>query len=140
MGDHQALLEDAQRALDLVQHSPRDALAAADSVLARIPRQRVPAAVATAQRAAGLALRNLGDLPAAEIRLRSGIRTATRTAPREAAEARMSLAFVLLEEGRIRQALGQADRATSALTGLAAARLTSQRALILQRCGHTQEA
>ncbi len=140
MGDRQALLEEAQRALDLVEHSPREALAAADSVLARIPRQRGPEAVATAQRAAGLALRNLGDLPTAESRLRAGIRSAARNAPQEAAEARMSLAFVLLEEGRTRHALEQADRAASALTGLAAARLTSQRALILQRCGHTQDA
>jgi tetratricopeptide (TPR) repeat protein len=140
VGDREALLEEAQRALDLVERSPREALAAADAVLAHVPRQRGPEAVATAQRAAGLALRNLGDLPSAETRLRSGIRSAARTAPQQAAEARMSLAFVLLEEGRTRDALTQADRAASALTGLAAARLTSQRALILQRCGHTREA
>ena len=35
----------------------------------------------------------------------------------------MSLAFVLLDSGRITDALGQADRAASALHGTAAARL-----------------
>src|SRR5437899_7894073 len=135
-----ALVAEANPALDLVGSDPRRALAAADAVLPEASRGRSPEAVATAQRAAGLALRNMCELTAAETRLRAGVRSAANRAPRAAAEARMSLAFVLLERGRVRAALNQADRAASSLKGVAAARLRGQRALVLQRSGRTNDA
>ena len=52
----------------------------------------------------------------------------------------MSLAFILLDRGRLRTALGLADRAVGALDGLPAVRLAAQRALILQRTGRLDEA
>ena len=52
----------------------------------------------------------------------------------------MSLAFVLMDSGRVTEALAQADRAATALRGTAAARLRAQRGLILQRCGRLTEA
>ena len=52
----------------------------------------------------------------------------------------MSLAFVLLERGSVTAALRQADRSAGQSQGLAAARLSTQRALILQRTGRGAEA
>lgn len=129
----------AAAALELVGRDPRQALAEADDIVAGAGRNG--AAVATAHRAAGLALRELGDLTGAEARLRSGVRTATRRGLTQvAAEARMSLAFILLDRGKTRTALTEADRAAEGLTGLAAVRLACQRALILQRTGRLDDA
>ena len=52
----------------------------------------------------------------------------------------MSLAFALLERGRVKAALTEADRAAAALRGLPAVRLATQRALILQRTGQLGQA
>lgn len=52
----------------------------------------------------------------------------------------MSLAFVLLERGQVAAALRSADAAAVGLRGVQAARLQSQRALILQRAGRLDEA
>ncbi len=129
----------AQHALDLVGTDPRAALRAADDVLVEIRPRPSPEAAGTASRAAGLALRELGDLSGAETRLRAGVRAA-RTTPKTQAEARMSLALVLLDRGRTRAALRQAEYAAQALTGVDRARLTVQRGLVLQRCGRVAEA
>jgi tetratricopeptide (TPR) repeat protein len=131
----------AATALDLVGRDPRLALAEADAVVAAALVKRNAAAVSTAHRAAGLAQRELGDLASAEARMRVGIRVASRYELTQAsAEARMSLAFILLDRGRSRTALTEADRAAKDLSGLPAARLACQRALILQRTGRLDEA
>ena len=52
----------------------------------------------------------------------------------------MSLAFVLLDQGRVRAAFSVADQAAAAVTGLPAVRVACQRALILQRSGRLDEA
>ena len=128
-------------ALDLVGRDPRQALTEADLTVAGALAESDIAAAATAHRAAGLALRELGDLVAAETRVRAGVRLATRRgATQAAAEARMSLAFILLDRGKLRTALTEADRAASGLTGLPAVRLTCQRALIMQRTGRLDDA
>ena len=130
----------AQHALDLVGTDPREALREADDVLT-VARPRVsPEAVSTAQRAAALALKEMGDLPSAERRLRAGLRSTAGHSARAEAEARMSLAFILLERGHAHAALAQADRAATSLSGVEGARLLGQRALVLQRCGHVTEA
>ncbi|MDW5325058.1 CHAT domain-containing protein [Plantactinospora sp. KLBMP9567] len=127
----------AARALDLVGADPRRALETADAAVRADGSDR--AAVSRAHRAAALALRELGDPAAAERRLRVAVRSAGPVAE-AAAEARMSLAFVLVDRGRLRAALVEADRAAAALDGLPAVRLAAQRALILQRTGRLAEA
>jgi tetratricopeptide (TPR) repeat protein len=131
----------AAAALDMVGRDPRLALAAADAVVAAGTAVQDAGPVSTAHRAAGLALRELGDLSTAEVRLRTAVRVAMRgEAVQQAAEARMSLAFVLLDRGRLRAALAEADRAAAGLDGLPAARAACQRALIMQRAGRLDEA
>jgi tetratricopeptide (TPR) repeat protein len=131
----------AAGALDLVGRDPRLALDEADAAVTEALAGGDYAAASTAHRAAGLALRGLGDLPGAEARARAGVKVGMRCgAARTAAEARMSLAFILLDRGRVRAALTEADRAAGKLSGLPAVRLTCQRALILQRTGRLDEA
>src|SRR4051795_4196904 len=97
----------AKQALDLVGADPRAALRAADQVLGEVRPRESPEAVGTAQRAAALALKEIGDLESAETRLRAGVRSTSGRSDRAEAEARMSLAFILLERGRPRAALAQ---------------------------------
>jgi tetratricopeptide (TPR) repeat protein len=131
----------AAAALDLVGRDPRLALTEADAAVVEARGDHDVAAASLAHRAAGLALRELGDLATAESRARIGVRVAARRgAERAAAEARMSLAFILLDRGRVRAALAEADRAATGLSGLPAVRLACQRALILQRAGRLDEA
>jgi tetratricopeptide (TPR) repeat protein len=134
----------ADAALALVGADPRRALAEGDAVVAERPRPREPhevRAVSTAHRAAGLALRDLGDPVAAERRLRRAIAVAERAGEAAcAADARMSLSYVLLERGRLRAALSSIDHASAVAVGPASARVRTTRALVLQRCGRTREA
>jgi len=136
--------ERAELAYGLVGADPQAALAEADLVVVEVGRAQTDddvRAVTTAHRAAGLVLRQNGDLVEAEARLRSAIRLAERHGMHEVAgEARMSLAFVLLERGRVRGALATVDHASSVLHGLPAARLTMTRAQVLQRSGRTRQA
>ncbi len=131
----------AAAALAMVGASPRDAQDAALEARRVSRRQHDRAAESVAGRALGLARKELGDLVGARAALRDAVRVADGAGlDRVAAEARMSLAFVLLDSGRVTGALAQADRAVSALRGTAAARLRAQRGLILQRCGRLTEA
>ncbi|TWP47501.1 CHAT domain-containing protein [Lentzea tibetensis] len=124
----------ASEALALVGTSPRLALARADAAAVSSPDE-----ASAAHRAASLALRELGDLASAQRRGRLAVRVASAGSVAEA-EARMSLAFVLLERGQVAAALRSADAAAVGLRGAQAARLQSQRALILQRAGRLDEA
>ncbi|MEO5831995.1 MAG: CHAT domain-containing protein [Nakamurella sp.] len=131
----------AREAMDSVGRDPAAALILADAAAVAARRAADPMAAATAHRAAALALRELGDLAHAERRARAAVRAAARTGnPLLAAEPRMTLAFILLEAGRVRAALGEAEQAAAGSTGLSAARVASQRALILQRMGRLDEA
>jgi tetratricopeptide (TPR) repeat protein len=129
----------ATRALELVGNNPRLALEQADAAVAAARSAHDATAGSIGHRAAGLALRELGDVAAAETRSRRAVRLAAG-APVVQAEARMSLAYILLERGRTRAALAQADRAAPSLRGLRAARLAAQRALILLRTGRLEQA
>ncbi|MGI8531916.1 MAG: CHAT domain-containing protein [Geodermatophilaceae bacterium] len=131
----------AARALDLVGADPRAAQECAERAVRRSRSERDPVARSTALRALGLAHKRLGDLPAGIAALRSAVQTARRVGNADAAaEARMSLAFALLDRGSVGAALAQAERAAVTLRGLPAARLRAQRGLILQRCGRLDEA
>ena len=130
----------ADEAMQLVGCDPRSALAKADAA-AHAARGVDQVAESTAHRAAGLALRELGRLATAHRRATTAVRVAAHAGAAQAeAEARMSLAFVLLERGRIGSALDEADRAATSLRALPGARVQSQRALILQRAGRFDDA
>lgn len=131
----------ADRAAAIAGGDPRAALALVERAIKAAREEGRPAAEATAHRAGALALRELGDLAAAESRARIAVAVASRGGAVQAeAEARMILAYLLGARGRVRAALSQADRAAAALEGLPAARLASQRALILQEAGRLDEA
>lgn len=131
----------ADEALRLVGTNPRRAQQTAVTA-ARLSRvARDASAESRAWRAHGMAARELGRLDEALTSLRTAIRRADRHDQKiAAAEARMSLAYVLLERGDSAAALAQADRAGAELTGLPAARLLMQRGVILHRCQRTAEA
>ena len=104
----------ARQALELVGRDPAAALALADEAAAEARRERDAGASSAAHRAAGLALRETPDLAGAERRLRAAIAAAARAgegAAQDGAPARMSLALVLLDQGRFRAALTAADQA-----------------------------
>lgn len=131
----------ADEALRLVGTHPRRAQRAALEAVRRAQEEKDAAAEARAFRAHGTAARELNQLDEASRSLRRAIRVAERHgATAAASEARMSLAYVLLQKGSSRAALTQADRAAAGLRGLPAARVLLQRATILHSCGRTAEA
>jgi tetratricopeptide (TPR) repeat protein len=131
----------AARALDLVGEDPAAAMALAEDALVLARRQRDGAATTTALRAQGLAARATGELAVAEEKLRRAVRLALRRGDdHSAAEARMTLSFVLLDAGQVRAALRQSGLASTVLDGVEGARLLAQHGLILQRCGRTEAA
>jgi tetratricopeptide (TPR) repeat protein len=136
----------AQAALDAVQRRPREAIAIGRKVLlARPDRDGNGLASAdersTAQRAIGLALRELNDFPAALRHLRRAVWTAERAgSPRVAALARMSLGYVLANTGRNTAALRSVTAALTELTGADAGHARLQRGVVLHFCGRYDEA
>lgn len=132
-------VDQAAEAIRLASVEPERAREQALSVRDSAVGEAEPTAMV--ERALGLAAMELGDLPAAETHLRTAVRTATRAGLRmRAAEARMSLALVLTHRGKTTAALRHTTRAARVLTGLDAARLQAQRALILQRLGRDNDA
>jgi tetratricopeptide (TPR) repeat protein len=131
----------AAQALRLVTADPRRAVQVATQARDAARREADRGAESTAERALGLAARELGDADRALRHLRSAVRVAGAAGLAEyAAEARMSLALVLAEAGRPVPALREIDAAAPALRGLPAARLHMQRALILDRLNRFAEA
>jgi tetratricopeptide (TPR) repeat protein len=105
------------------------------------PRRRGDAAdVVTAWRALGLVARDKGDLGLAESCLRKAVTVGRRAGPDSVAEARMTLAFVLLERGEMVAARRLARGAVQVLSGREQARARVQLALVEQRTGALQEA
>ena len=126
----------ALRALELANAEPGRALRLSATVDAADPE-----AWSVAEHARGLAAKELHDLVAARAHLREAIRVATRAGlSQRAAEARISLSFVLLSSGGTASALREVERAGELLRGPDAARLQMRRALILQRLGRLDEA
>ncbi|GAA4604524.1 tetratricopeptide (TPR) repeat protein [Actinoplanes octamycinicus] len=127
----------ARFALEQVTADPERAaeLAARAGEAAR--RAGDPAAESTALRALGLAAREHGEARDALRHLRRAVRAGARApGPVFAAQARMSLALMLMESGRPTQALAEIEAAAPHLDGLDGTRLRMQRALILDRLGH----
>ncbi|MGC5052363.1 CHAT domain-containing protein [Micromonospora sp. DT48] len=121
----------AQAALDLVQRCPSEAITIATRVLATTDADRDERA--TAERAIGLALRELNDLPGALRHLRRAVRSAGSA--RTEALARMSLGYVLANAGRTAAALREVTAALPELSGADAGRARMQRGVVLHYRG-----
>ncbi|MDG4789197.1 CHAT domain-containing tetratricopeptide repeat protein [Micromonospora sp. WMMD1102] len=126
----------ARAALDAVQRYPREAITIGRRVLTT--GQPDPDERSTAERAIGLALRELNDLPGALRHLRRALRAAGT--PRVAALARMSLGYVLANAGRTSAALAAVTSALPELTGADAGRARMQRGVVLHFRGQFEEA
>jgi tetratricopeptide (TPR) repeat protein len=134
-------LELAEEALRLAEADPAEAVARARTVVRRAGRSADAVAQAVAERAWGLALRHRGDLDRALVHLRRAVDVALAAQESGiAGEARMSLAFALVERGRSTQALEEIDQALDALEGVAAARALTQRGAILFEVGRHADA
>jgi tetratricopeptide (TPR) repeat protein len=131
----------ADEAHRLVGVAPRRALRTAEEAVRAAHRRHDGNAESQGYRALGRAYRVLGRLDDAVRALGRAVRRAEAVgAEVTAAEARMSLAYVLMERGQTGRALVEADRASRELTGVAAGRMLSQRALLHQKCGQLPEA
>ncbi|MCX4391321.1 CHAT domain-containing tetratricopeptide repeat protein [Micromonospora peucetia] len=126
----------AQTALDAVQRYPREAIAIGRRVLAAGHPDADERS--TAERAIGLALRELNDLPGALRHLRRAVRIAGT--PRVRALAQMSLGYVLANAGRTVAALRAVTLALPRLTGADAGRARMQRGVVLHYRGRFDEA
>ncbi|MEU1756163.1 CHAT domain-containing protein [Micromonospora matsumotoense] len=126
----------AQAALDAVQRYPPEAITIAHRVLASQTADDDERS--TAERAIGLALRELNDLPGALRHLRRAVRAAGT--PRTQALARMSLGYVLANAGRTAAALRAVTAALPQLTGADAGRARMQRGVVLHYRGRYAEA
>ncbi|WP_341716122.1 CHAT domain-containing protein [Micromonospora sp. FIMYZ51] len=126
----------AQAALDTVQRCPREAIAIAQRVLAA--RSADNDTRSTADRAIGLALRELNDLPGALRHLRRAVRIADTARAR--ALARMSLGYVLANAGSTAAALRAVTAALPELTAADAGRARMQRGVVLHYRGRYDEA
>jgi CHAT domain-containing protein/tetratricopeptide (TPR) repeat protein len=131
----------AEAAAQLVGTNPRTAHRVSLEAVALARSAGDPVAEARAWRANGRAAFELGRPDEALGTLRSAVQLAQRAGAHVvAAEARMSLAYVLAEKGRTAAALSEIDKATPHLRGLTSAKLLMQRGLVLWRAGRTDEA
>ncbi|MBB2947831.1 tetratricopeptide (TPR) repeat protein [Actinoplanes lutulentus] len=132
---------DAREALRLADSEPQRAASLGAAVLRTARAERNPEAAAVAERAIGLAAMHVADLDVALRHLRSAIRWAGRAGSALlAAEARMTLAFVLNRRGRSRAALREIDTALLDLTGVPHARAEAQRGAIMHQLGRFDDA
>lgn len=123
--------------LSLALSRPHEALERARALIAARP----PAAVAAAaHQAAGVVLRDFGDIDQALIEFRAAVRAAHRSgdAVREA-DVRSSYAVALLMAGRPAAGLAQVRAAESKATGRAAGRIHVRRAYCLWMLGRHAE-
>jgi len=131
----------AGRAIELAAGSPRRARALAESALESARSTNDPEAAVLANRALGLAALELKEGAAAVVYLRRAVKIADKShLDLRAAEARMTLGRALLHAGDSRGAFREIERAGSSLSGLDAARLQFQRAVVLHHQHRLDEA
>jgi tetratricopeptide (TPR) repeat protein len=131
-------LDVAESAVRLSAERPHEARDLAGPVAADA--RSSPEVRAVAERALGLAARQLGDMEAAEAHLRRALAAAAGAGLRvREGEVRLSLSGVLALVGATGPALQQARRASALLSGADRGRALAQRAVILQRAGRHQE-
>lgn len=135
------LAEEAREALRLAEAEPGQSAALAAVVAEQARSAHDIAAAAIAARALGLAALHTDDAATAMRHLRTAIALGRRArSPVLAAEARMTLAYVLNGRGRSRQALREIDVAVLDLGGVERARAEAQRGSILASHGRLDEA
>src|SRR6185437_9542074 len=131
----------AREALGLVEVDPRRAAVLAAQAMTGAHQAHEKAAESVAARAQGLAAFYLEDLDASVAFLRIAIRLGRQARSTQlAAEARMTLAFVLMWRGRSATAIRMIDSAVGVLHGVNRARAHVQRGAILQQAGRFDEA
>jgi tetratricopeptide (TPR) repeat protein len=134
-------LDLAREALTLADREPSRAEALASEALSRAGHEQDEEARATAERALGLVARELSDMARAECHLRRSVQVALAAGlTAAAAQARMSLSFVLFCKGETDGALHEVELAAPALPPGEVPRARMQRALILQQLGRLEEA
>ncbi len=131
----------AEEHLRLATVQPQDVLLRAAG-LPELARQAGDwASCSVVQRALGVAAVQVGDLRAAVRDLRAAVASGRRAAdPELTGQARMSLAFALVQQGRASDAFGEIDLAVRQLDGLPLARARVQRATMLHEVGRLDEA
>ena len=135
------LADKAREALRLAAADPGQSAALAAVVAAQAKAAHDIAAAAVAERALGLAALHLENAATATRHLRAAVTLGRRAqSPSLAAEARMTLAYVLNGRGRSRQAIREIDAAVRDLDGVERARAEVQRGTILASCGRAEEA
>ena len=135
------LADKAREALRLAEADPGQSATFAAAVAEQARAAHDTAAAAIAERALGLAALHIDDAGTAMRHLRAAIALGRRAgSPGLAAEARMTLAYVLNGQGRSRQALREIDAALLDLDGIQHARAEAQRGAILQLLGRLDEA
>lgn len=125
--------QDVDDLLPLALSRPQEALARARQVFAGHPG---PYAASVAHQAAGIVLREFGDVGAAVRELRVALRLArqTRSAAREA-DVLATLGVALVYAGRTSEGLAAFDRAVGLSTGVTAGRVLHRRAIVLYTIG-----
>ena len=135
------LADKAREALRLAEADPGQSATLAAAVAAHAQADHDFAAAAIAERARGLAALHIDNAATAMRHLRAAITLGRRAgSPSLAAEARMTLAFVLNGRGRSREALREINAAVRDLDGVERARAEAQRGAILQLLGQADEA
>lgn len=135
------LAVEAREALRLAEADPGQSAALATMIAEQARSAHDMAAAAIAVRALGLAALHTGDAVTAMQHLRQAVALGRRArSPALAAEARMTLAYVLNGRGRSRQALREIDAALMDLDGVERVRAEAQRGAILQGHGQLDEA
>src|SRR5262249_53290724 len=131
----------AADAVLLAHTNPRRAIALAEAASSGAEASGDWVAVSRANRALGLASRELRDITAALAHLRRAVALADEhDLAHEAAEARMSLSLTLAFAGDNRAALREVNVAAKRAVGVEGARFEMQRAVILQRLGRHDDA
>jgi CHAT domain-containing protein len=124
--------------LALTLSRPHDALAKARAILAGLPG---PYEASVAHQAAGIVLREFGDLEAGILELRSALRLARRTGSTDReADVLASLAVALVYAGRTTAGLATFDRALRLSKGVVAGQVLHRRSLALLALGRHAEA
>lgn len=129
-----SLVDEAERILELAQDDPLDAEEQARGILERSGDDAL--ARSFALETLGLAAKERQDLDGATALLRDAVSTAQGVGLTiRAAQARMSLCYVLVSQGDADTALRELALADAVLQGTDGARLQMRRGLVLQRLG-----
>src|SRR6266487_3526724 len=124
--------------LPLALARPREALARARALLAAAPR---PLDASVAHQAAGIVLRDFGDINAAVAELRMSVRQARAGHSAERlADARAALGTALVLAGRTKSGLANLDLAFRIASGAERGRVLLRRGISLSIIGRHQEA